>query len=389
MEKNRKRQRRNRNTTVLYKAMAIIFCAVIAFLTVISIIIPDKEYSAEENRVLAEFPDFSFQNLMDTKYMTGLESYVSDHFVLRDFWINIKVKCDLLVGKTELNGVYLGDDNYLMQIPTEPNQENVDRNMTEINNFAQKYESLDVNMMVVPNAVSTMSDYLPKGAPVRDQRKDTKALKEKLTESVDYIDVSETLKKHVDEGMYYKTDHHWTSRAAYYAFLESTDHMGISEPVTDYDVYMVSNEFSGTLASKSGYHKEEDTVEIYAPSNTEVDYVVTGMEGKDASTSIYDKGALKEKDKYQVFLGGNSAKIEINTTNETRERLLIFKDSYANCFVPFLLPYYNEIIMVDPRYYYDDVHSLIKNEQITDVLFLYNMDTFLNDNSLADVLVSE
>lgn len=389
MENNRKRQRRKRNNSGLYRAMACVFCAVVALLTVISIIIPDKDYSEEENRVLADFPKFSFQNLMDTKYMTGLESYVSDHFVLRDFWINIKVHCDLLVGKTELNGVYLGDDNYLMQIPTEPNQENVDRNLTEINNFAQKYQNLDVNMMVVPNAVSTMSEYLPLGAPVRDQKKDTKALKEKLTESIDYIDVSETLKKHVDEGMYYKTDHHWTSRAAYYAFLESIEQLEISEPVTEYDVYMVTNKFSGTLASKSGYHKEEDIVEIYAPVNREVNYVVTGMEGKDATTTVYDKEALNEKDKYQVFLGGNSAKIEINTTSETRERLLIFKDSYANCFVPFLLPYYNEIIMVDPRYYYDDVHSLIKNEQITDVLFLYNMDTFLNDNSIADVLVSE
>ena len=66
--------------------------------------------------------------------------------------------------------------------------------------------------------------------------------------------------------------------------------------------------------------------------------------------------------------------------------LLIFKDSYANSFVQFLLPYYERIVLVDPRYYYEDVGSLSKSEAITDVLFLYSMNTFATDSSLADVL---
>ena len=101
------------------------------------------------------------------------------------------------------------------------------------------------------------------------------------------------------------------------------------------------------------------------------------------------KRRLKEKDKYQVFFGGNHAQVDITTTNDTTKRLLIFKDSYANCFVPFLIPYYNEIIMVDPRYYYDNVETLISGKHITDVLFLYNMDTFLTDTSIAGVLAEE
>ena len=90
-----------------------------------------------------------------------------------------------------------------------------------------------------------------------------------------------------------------------------------------------------------------------------------------------------------MFFGGNHAIVDIVTTNDNQRRLLIFKDSYANCFVPFLIPYYSEIIMIDARYYYENVHTLVENKAITDVLFLYNMDTFLNDNSLADVLTGE
>jgi hypothetical protein len=68
------------------------------------------------------------------------------------------------------------------------------------------------------------------------------------------------------------------------------------------------------------------------------------------------------------------------------KKLLIFKDSYANCFVPFLIPYYSEIFMVDARYYTDDVYSLIKENAVDQVLFLYNANTFANDDSLENVI---
>ena len=117
MDDNIKRRNRNRNRNKrnpLYKVLTYLFCIIIAVFALVSIVIPDKKYSEEENRVLAEFPAISWESIMNTKFMTGLESYISDHFVGRDLWINIKVKCDLLLGKSELNGVYLCDDNYLM-----------------------------------------------------------------------------------------------------------------------------------------------------------------------------------------------------------------------------------------------------------------------------------
>ena len=130
-------------------------------------------------------------------------------------------------------------------------------------------------------------------------------------------------------------------------------------------------------------------MEVYQPENVEYQYLVSDSDNEERRPTIYDRKALEEKDKYQVFFGGNHAIVDIVTTNDNQRRLLIFKDSYANCFVPFLIPYYSEIIMIDARYYYENVHTLVENKAITDVLFLYNMDTFLNDNSLADVLTGE
>ena len=78
--------------------------------------------------------------------------------------------------------------------------------------------------------------------------------------------------------------------------------------------------------------------------------------------------------------------MEISTTANNQRVLLLFKDSYANSFVQFLLPYYQKIIMIDPRYYYDNLDSILTTENVTDVLFLYSADTFVKDTSLSDVL---
>lgn len=388
MENNENRRKRSQRRQ-LYNILTYVFCGIIFLFSIISIVIPDKSYSEEENRVLTEFPDISWSNIMDVSFMTGLENYVSDHFWARDLWISMKVKCDRLLGKTEFNGVYLCDDHYLVQVPTEPDEENVERNLVAIKQFAEKHTELDMDMLIIPNAITTMKDSLPIGAPARDQEKDAKKIEDAVGQKIEYHDVTKTLRKHADEGMYYKTDHHWTSKAAYYTFLDVAEGLDIEDPIKKYNVYTVTSDFSGTLASKSGYHKEKDSIEVYEPLGIENDYIVTDSSGNEPRTTVYAKEALEEKDKYQVFFHGNQSRVTINTLNETKERLLIFKDSYANCFVPFLIPYYNEIIMVDPRYYYDDVQTLIERERITDVLFLYNMDTFLTDRSIADTLVVE
>ena len=118
----------------------------------------------------------------------------------------------------------------------------------------------------------------------------------------------------------------------------------------------------------------------------DTEYVVNYVEEGEKSSSMYVSSALDQKDQYEVFFGGNHSRIDITTPVEENKNLLIFKDSYANCFIPFLQPYFRSIIVIDPRYYYDDVDRLITDNSITDVLFLYNVDTFMTDTSLADVL---
>ena len=322
----------------------------------------------------------------DGSWFSDLESYTADQFAGRDFWIALRLRFLKLTGQKESNGVYLCSGDYLMEPPADPPQDS--RNVEAINAFAARHTDLRLNMAVIPNAACILADKLPKNALVRDQSADLTALAGSL-QGISFLDVSAALSAHTDEQLYYRTDHHWTSLGARYAFEAMAAQLGISQPIQNYDTYTVSTTFEGTLASRSGSHAAYDTVELYVPQ-TDVEYYVSYGDAAETSATIYDRSALDQKDKYTVFFGGNYPRVDVYTTAETGKTLLLFKDSYANCLMQFLYPYYDHIILIDPRYYYDNVESVISREQVTDVLFLYNANTYFEDTSLADVLnVSE
>lgn len=348
---------------------------------------PDKEYSESENRMLAQAPEFSLTNLASGKFMTDMEDYVTDQFVFRDQWINLKVLEDMALGKRESNGVYIGKQGYLMQVPENNiDDDSVNDNLNAIREFAQRHEDVNTVMSLVPNAAYILEQLTPANAPVRDQSQDIALAEETVGDVLTFVDLTETMSSHRDEAIYYKTDHHWTSLGARYAFDTIYSALGISEPAQDYTVYPVSHTFSGTLASKSGYDRSRDTIDIYVPQDVSTEYVVNYVEEGEKTASMYESSALEQKDQYEVFFGGNHSRIDITTPVEENKNLLIFKDSYANCFIPFLQPYFRSIIVIDPRYYYDDVDRLVTDNSITDILFLYNVDTFMTDTSLADSL---
>ena len=367
--------------------LAILLIVFIVLLDLLGIFSPDRSFSDNENRKLAQVPAYSSKALLDGSYFAEWEDYIADQFFVRDFWITLRLKCAKLFGQTESNGVYLGEDNYLIQIPAEPDWDNVDGTLAAVNDFAQRHEELNINMMIVPNAVSVLSDKLPANAPGRDQAADLKYISSSL-DQVTFLDPSSALSKHSQEPLFYRTDHHWTSLAASYAFSATAKAMGIGSVSQGYDVYTVSTSFEGTLASRSGDHSVRDTIEIYVPK-TDTEYCVTYEDTQEKTCSLYQRDCLFEKDQYTVFFGGNHPKVTIETTVDCGRTLLLLKDSYANCYVQFLYPYYDEIVMIDPRYYYDNLEAVITREGVTDVLFLYNADTFLSDTSLKDVLTVE
>ena len=390
MEENeiKRRPRRQspvqKNRNLQGTCLAALLACVILLLTVLGLVIEDRGFSENENRNLAQKPEFSWQALADGTYLSDVGTYYADQFPGRDRWLSIQLWLNKLLGSRESGGVYLCADDYLMQIPGEANEEQLSRNLKAMNAFASEYSQVNMVASVVPNAVTVLAHKLPENAPVRDQRADLRKIQGALFQ-VDFADVTETLCANSEEALFYRTDHHWTSLGAAYAFQEIAPALGINAPTLEsYTRYAVSTTFEGTLASKSGSHGVTDTVEVFEP-DTQVQYFVRYGE-EEAVCTMYKREALAEKDHYTVFFGGNYPRIDIATTAETGKNLLVFKDSYANCFIQFLYPYFENITIIDPRYYYDSVGTVMTGGNITDVLFLYNLDTFLSDASLADVL---
>lgn len=366
-------------------ALAILLCVTILVFSLAGWIAKDREFSENENRSLAQKPELSWNALKDGSYLSDLSSYLADQFPGRDMWLSVNLGMHKLLGAKESGGVYLGADNYLLQVPGDPNEAQLSRNLAAMEEFAERYPELNVVASIVPNAVTVIEENLPPNAPVRDQKEDLRQIKGKLR-GVKFVDVTDTLEAHDDEQLYYRTDHHWTSLAAAYSFGKLASSFEITPPtLSSYGRYVVSTTFEGTLASKSGSHKAQDTVEIFVPK-TDIEYFVEYPDGSDRVCSMYKAEALDTKDHYTVFFGGNYSRVDITTTADTERCLLVFKDSYANCMLQFLYPYFDHITMIDPRYYYDNVAQVISSESITDVLYLYNLDTFLSDTSLADTL---
>ena len=81
--------------------------------------------------------------------------------------------------------------------------------------------------------------------------------------------------------------------------------------------------------------------------------------------------------------------MDIRTVSTSRKRLLVIKDSFADCFIPFLTPYYREIVVVDPRYYSGTMEDIMDTYRITDILFLYSGNTFMTDNNISGVFTGE
>lgn len=177
---------------------------------------------------------------------------------------------------------------------------------------------------------------------------------------------------------------------AYTAYVELCKHLGLNPLRQDeFDIRQATDHFYGSLYSRSGFrHLRPDRIELYLPKDP-VKYTVTYVDEGLTTDSLYAVDQLEAKDKYAVFLNGNHGLVQIKTAHPSRKKLLLVKDSYANSLIPFLLPHFSEIDVVDLRYYEEDLASFAKARDFDDMLLLYNANTFFEDSSILTLHESE
>lgn len=375
---------KQKRSEITARYIARIVFGLMCVVLMINILAPDKATSQAENRSLQTFPKFDSEDVLSGQFSQELNNYVSDQFVGRDSLIHIRYLFNKLTGVKKINDVYLGNGT-LIQENSAINEEQMNRNINAINNFCINHQ-VRSGFLLAPNAANIQSDNLPAYSNTIDQDAQMDQIFSMLDTSITQIDVRDTLDKHKDEYLYYHTDHHWTSLATFYAFQQLASSFELGEvKKSDYTVYQVSDNFKGTLAKKVGSVGIQDDIEIYVSDNIK-DYVMMDESNGTRTCSIYNSKGLESSNPYDVFLGGNTGLVQIENLNDSDRHLLLIKDSYANSMVQFLLPYYRTITIVDPRYFYEDIERIFNLNLITDVLFLYNTNTFVQDTSIADVL---
>ena len=381
------------------KVRIIIIIVFIGFFVLISgtsLIIKDREFSPNENRYLAETPELSWDNILSGKFQDGLEDYLRDQVCFRDGWITVKTGIQKACGDTDIGGAYVGKDGYDFEkiTPEDVDEKQVDRNIKAVEDyFMTASETIDkqkLSFLLVPTSGLVMQEKLPKNARLFDQAKYIDQV-QKAMKDYNFVDVRDTLMDHNDEYIYYKTDHHWTSSGACLAYDVWSERTGGEAETEDGLVKnVVSDKFRGSLYSKildadSAY----DEIWTYGLQKDDAfgskDCTVT-IDEKQQLDSIYDDEMLQKKDKYAYFLSGNYGQVHIQNQKAASKakgkNILIIKDSFANSFVPFATQDYENIYMVDLRYYNGDMKSYLQEHNITDVLVLYNISNFISDRNL-------
>lgn len=367
-------------------------------------VLPQRTYSEAENRYLTKLPHISAEGILSGEVQRTLTEAASDQFPGRDTWMQMATTGQYLLYHREINGVYVGKDHYLFDkvLDSDLSEKNYEKNLYYVTAMKEATDA-DVSVMLIPTPGTVLTEKLPTRAVLYDPAP-YEELGEELceTDSVRWVQTREALERADRNGfddIYFHTDHHWTTNGAYVGastYLETQD-IRIAEQVR-FDVQTASDSFCGTLYSKVAGMPGARADELELPQALPEKLVIEadgapadalGVDGKKAMpklTGIYDLTKLEMKDKYAVYFGGNYGKITIkNPDAEGNGTLLLIKDSYANSMVTYLLDRYEQITMIDLRYYNESVPELVA-EGWDEILVCYEMSNFIKDRNLFKLI---
>ena len=364
-----------------------VFLSLTLVFSIWNLLRPTRSFSENENRYLAQFPEVTAEAVLDGEFSEEYETYLADQFPLRDSWISLKTRMELLIGKKDLNNVYIGDDGWLIdKYRGTLDEDRIADNLSKLGDFtsyaAELLGSDHVRVMLVPTASGVLDNRMPPFAEDFDQAALIAQAAGLCPDGVT-LDLLPVLSAHKEEPIYYRTDHHWTTLGAYYGYAAWAESIGLTPYAQeDFTVETASDAFYGTTHSKVNVSVRPDSILRYTP-NWPVSYHLTFNLGEKESDSLYDETKLEGKDKYSYYLGGNNPIVEISSSSgEEGRRLLIVKDSYSHCFAPFAVNHFEETTLIDLRYFNLGVKQYMEQEEFTDVLVLYSTANFADDRNL-------
>lgn len=394
----------------------IVFLVLVMGFGIIGLFTPKSEaYIASENRMSQTLPPLTKDSLFSGNYFGAFDQFYSDHFVMRSKWVALsqvvkkyegipskdnvalidfaganvageidethtsgeaaskdQLESDSKGQSLELQnwGKLLAYEDKVMEI-NQINEAAIEHYTSVINNYADRYKDIQVSVLMPPTQIEFLEDEDYKSLS-DSERESLDLVKKGLSDKVDFVDVYDSLKAHQDDYIYFRTDHHWTQRGAFYAYQVLSQHLGVTpKTLSDFKIDAYPG-YLGSLynASQLEVLKDNpDVVEVFRglPHNQ-----MMSLQGDtyDKDGDVYIESYLTDSQMYGIFCGGDRAIYKIETQNHSGRKILVLKDSYANALIPFLTELADEILVIDPRMYDENIDSLVSDEGITDILFI-------------------
>lgn len=369
-----------------------IFIVIIMSIGILTLMNKENDISIIENRRLSRKPTLKFETLVSGDYFRNMDNFMNDQLFGREYLGELFYKIENSLGKKEMNNIILGDDGYLLRPLNynENNLNNIDYNINQIQklNKFSKESNITLYVSIAPRQTVANKEKLPKYFSTNvDEYLDY--FNSSLPKDVKSIDLRDVLyEKNKHQQLYYKTDHHWNMRGAYYAYSEiinviNKEFPRIGQPylMEDFKVEKY-DEFNGSLAraSRNGFNVESDKIELWYPN---FDMGVYGVKRDDNSTKdIYELKQLDNDEfynKYRVYTSGSAYRQNRYTLNRNMDKpnILIIGDSYpqSNAFL-FSQNFYRTYFLSIDRINSENFHleEYITKREIPIVLFLVNSD---------------
>ncbi len=355
-----------------------IFCSFLVAMFCLYIFLPKSEFSELEKRYLAEFPEINKDSVTSGEFGNNLESYMADHMPFRDFFVGTNSYFELYTGRRLTSDIYLTKDNALVEAPVEMKQDKTRKDMDAINAFAN---SIDVkaDFMIIPSSGWASRDLVSKYANSFPDYEQIDTIYSMADSSLNVIDVRDTFD---NPSLYYKTDHHWNSLGTYTAY--ETYMKNLNKDYLSKDGFTIEtvDGFTGSNYSRAAlWLTPGESLELWTGSKN---IVVTNAESEQKNNGVFYRDRLNETDKYTVYLDGNHSLVKIhNPDAKTDDTIVVIRDSYSNCLGGFLCESYENVILVDLRYYKKPVSELCKVEGADNVLICYSLHNFLTDTNIT------
>lgn len=405
--------------------LVIPFLAVLALLTVVSFIIPLRPTVSEsEKRELTKFPAFSAETLLSGEYFDEITLWFSDTFPGRESWLNVASYTESLHGYSEISVV---EGNFVDELLNPVAQETTENTETQeatptpeptpegwggidagedaeihmggiiqigdsafnrlgysvdcskkytksLSNLGDLLAEQGVRLISAPapTAIGILVEeqYLKK-LDSADQNATLAAMHDPMSENVITVDTVSALLEHNDEYLFFRTDHHWTALGAYYAYEAVCEALGMeARPLDDFEAWD-KGRFIGSHYGKVMYplKLEADYLTAYIPPQ-EIQAYIHYDHGWEEGELLRDIPDEKIHSKYLTFLGSDYKLMKLVNEEITDDSTcLIVKDSYGNCFAPFVTQNYHTVYVMDYRKNTMPLTQFCEKYEVDDVWF--------------------